>query len=299
MSAAIAPPASRNAPCPCDSGRRYKDCHGRVGQASAPPAAPGGTAAPEAEPSDTLTATMHAALAAQQEGRLDEAIALYDEVLRAQPGAFDAWHMRGVAHLLANRYDAAEADVARALALWPDNAQARKNLALIDGGRRNALDEEMLSRAVWPRFRPLVTDEPRDPLAGLGPGDRMFVVELGERVSDLCDRLVRVAGAAGAEAYRAVPGADGRIPDALTAALASAGPRDTIVAVGCRWPAGDWTLACAPRAIALVVDDVPLARIEDRLRELSGQARRRVRLVRGPGATTDLDPLPHAAMRDD
>ena len=50
MSAAIAPPASRNAPCPCDSGRRYKDCHGRVGQASAPPAAPGGTAAPEAEP---------------------------------------------------------------------------------------------------------------------------------------------------------------------------------------------------------------------------------------------------------
>jgi uncharacterized protein YecA (UPF0149 family) len=24
------PPASRNAPCPCGSGRRYKECHGAL-----------------------------------------------------------------------------------------------------------------------------------------------------------------------------------------------------------------------------------------------------------------------------
>ena len=30
MTAALAPPASRNAPCPCGSGRRYKDCHGAL-----------------------------------------------------------------------------------------------------------------------------------------------------------------------------------------------------------------------------------------------------------------------------
>ncbi len=26
----VAPPASRNAPCPCGSGRKYKHCHGAV-----------------------------------------------------------------------------------------------------------------------------------------------------------------------------------------------------------------------------------------------------------------------------
>ena len=28
--AAVAPPSSRNAPCPCGSGQRYKDCHGAL-----------------------------------------------------------------------------------------------------------------------------------------------------------------------------------------------------------------------------------------------------------------------------
>jgi preprotein translocase subunit SecA len=26
-----APPVSRNAPCPCGSGRKYKHCHGQLG----------------------------------------------------------------------------------------------------------------------------------------------------------------------------------------------------------------------------------------------------------------------------
>ena len=30
MSTSIAAPASRNAACPCGSGRRYKDCHGAL-----------------------------------------------------------------------------------------------------------------------------------------------------------------------------------------------------------------------------------------------------------------------------
>jgi len=39
MTAALAPPASRNAPCPCGSGKRYKDCHGALHAAAAAPLA--------------------------------------------------------------------------------------------------------------------------------------------------------------------------------------------------------------------------------------------------------------------
>jgi preprotein translocase subunit SecA len=28
---AVEPPASRNAPCPCGSGKKYKHCHGQLG----------------------------------------------------------------------------------------------------------------------------------------------------------------------------------------------------------------------------------------------------------------------------
>jgi hypothetical protein len=67
------------------------------------------------------------------------------------------------------------------------------------------------------------------------------------------------------------------------------------VALGGAWPAGDWTVACAPRAIALVVDGASVGDVEDRLRELSAQGRRRVRLAVAPGAGIDLSTLPHAA----
>ena len=49
----IAPPASRNAPCPCGSGRRYKECHGAL---AAPPAPA------------SIEAVLSAALAAHQAG---------------------------------------------------------------------------------------------------------------------------------------------------------------------------------------------------------------------------------------
>ena len=81
-----APPASRNAPCPCGSGRRWKECHGRA------------AAAPQVGPDGATTVSLQGALAAQQAGRVAEAIAIYDTVIASHPGLFDAWHMRGVAH---------------------------------------------------------------------------------------------------------------------------------------------------------------------------------------------------------
>jgi len=81
----VTPPASRNAPCPCGSGRHYKECHGAVG--TGPAAVPG--------PLDRLPTR---ALADQQAGRLERAIAACDEALALVPGHFDATQMLGVAH---------------------------------------------------------------------------------------------------------------------------------------------------------------------------------------------------------
>jgi len=70
----------RNDPCPCGSGKRYKECHGRLGGAG-----PG------------LDATIQRALAAHQQGRIDEAERGYREVLAQEPGHAIATHYLGLA----------------------------------------------------------------------------------------------------------------------------------------------------------------------------------------------------------
>jgi len=91
------PPASRNAPCPCGSGRRYKDCHGAL--AAALPS----THVGQAE-ADRLAAE---GLAAQQAGRLQQAETLYRAALARRPDFPDVQHMLGVVRM--ERGDYAEA----------------------------------------------------------------------------------------------------------------------------------------------------------------------------------------------
>ena len=78
--------------------------------------------------------------------------------------------------------------------------------------------------------------------------------------------------------------------DALT--LASAGAGDVIVCAGCSRPLGDWTLDSHARATTLVVDGADLPDVIDRLREASGQGRRRVRLAALARTAVETDPLP-------
>jgi hypothetical protein len=281
-----APPASRNAPCPCGSGRRYKDCHGR--SAAPPPAA----VTPPAD--EDVAARLRAALAAQQSGRVADAIAGYDAVIAARPELFDAWHMRGVAHFQRLEFDAAERDIRRALEIAPRLEAARGNLALVVQGRRIAEDEVALCREVLPRYGPLAVDPPVAPLAGVGPGDRVLVLDAAER-SDAADALARDAVSRGAcctrisvERGRAVGGDD-------AARLAACGAQDIVACAGTGRPFGDWTLHAHPRAIALVVVDGDLPSFVDRLREVSGQGRRRVRVALAAGAKLDLAAIPHWA----
>lgn len=246
---------------------------------------------PQVGPDGGILVRLQAALAAQQAGRIAEAIAIYDTVVASHPEIFDAWHMRGVAHFQLLAFDAAERDIRRALAIEPALDAARRNLELVIGGRRSMADVESLCRAVLPRYAALVVAPPVPPLDSVEAGSRVFVIDAGAP-TPIVDTLVRDAAERGAEVLTMTvePGRTIGGDDAL--ALASADSRDVVVCAGCSRPLGDWTLDSHSRATALVVDGPDLATMIDRLREVSGQGRRQVRLAAPSIAVIDPDPLP-------
>jgi len=69
----------RNDPCPCGSGKRYKECHGRL-----------------AEQGTGVDVLIQRALAAHQQGRIDDAERGYREVLAREPGNAIATHYIGL-----------------------------------------------------------------------------------------------------------------------------------------------------------------------------------------------------------
>jgi hypothetical protein len=132
---------NRNAPCPCGSGKRYKHCCGREGQAPAP-------------------ATRDQALAAQRAGRLGRAETLYRRALAENPDDVDCAHMLGVVQMERLRYrEALELlwEAAERTA-WA-SAPIRHNLGLALGKlmttEANARQAELLAEFVeWERSRP-------------------------------------------------------------------------------------------------------------------------------------------------
>jgi tetratricopeptide (TPR) repeat protein len=86
-----APRIFRNDPCPCGSGKRYKNCHGAL-------------ASPVAAPSEPVRRLLEGALAEQRAGRLTAAERLYREALALEPANADAMHMLGVVCMDRQRY---------------------------------------------------------------------------------------------------------------------------------------------------------------------------------------------------
>jgi tetratricopeptide (TPR) repeat protein len=74
----------RNDPCPCGSGLRYKECHGKLG-----------TAMPSAQPPG-IDALVQSALTLHQQGKIDAAEPLYREILLREPGNAIATHYLGM-----------------------------------------------------------------------------------------------------------------------------------------------------------------------------------------------------------
>lgn len=133
MQETVIAPASRNEPCPCGSGKRYKLCHGAV--------APTSTAADA--PSNAV-ALMHRALAAQQTGHLNEARTLYDQALAIDPEQADALHMRGVVSLMEGHPDTAIMYIEAAIARGLNNESTRYNRSLAVDAIRVQLSAKLL-----------------------------------------------------------------------------------------------------------------------------------------------------------
>lgn len=121
-------PVRRNDPCPCGSGQRYKDCHGRLGEAPPP--------APAPAPTDPR---IPQALQAHQQGRLDEAGALYRAVLESDPANAIATHYLGMIDWTGGRLAEAEAKLRASIAADASIPDFHNNLALLEGNLgRNA-----------------------------------------------------------------------------------------------------------------------------------------------------------------
>jgi len=117
---AASAPIRRNDPCPCGSGRRYKDCHGKLAAAPQPP--------------DTR---IRNALMAHQQGRVDEAERIYREILAREPHHPIATHYLGLAAWQRGDVGAAEERMRSALAADASIPDFHNNLGLLlrDTGR--------------------------------------------------------------------------------------------------------------------------------------------------------------------
>jgi tetratricopeptide (TPR) repeat protein len=78
-----------------------------------------------------LGQTIHEALTAHQQGRLDDAEKLYSRVLKAQPGNFDALHLLGMLNHQRGKSGEAYRLIAAALKVQPRSPDALSNLALV------------------------------------------------------------------------------------------------------------------------------------------------------------------------
>ncbi len=112
---------SRNTPCPCGSGKKYKQCCGSLADAAQAAAVP----APAPADSEAL---LREGWRHQSEGRLQQAAELYQKVLGAEPNNSDALNLLGTLALQAGRNDMAANLLEKAIATRPEVAVYHNNL---------------------------------------------------------------------------------------------------------------------------------------------------------------------------
>lgn len=281
------PPASRNAPCPCGSGRRYKECHGALDPASA-----------------NFDATMRAALAAQQDGRLVDAVAGYERALALVPEHFDALHMLGVVHFQRGEFETALGLIDRALAVRPGVPQAVFNRKLVQHGLAMRSAEAEMGRIVLPRLVRFVDTTAH----ALQPSAAQHLVlataEADREALDLAERALGWVGGGAVQRWRetgkpihrdAVRWSSAATPAAGTAIDVASGahPHDGhVVIVGVERPPSAWWPHCTPQRVTLVVASDRADFLAVRIRELAGDGRRQVALAYGDASLARRCRLP-------
>ena len=117
------PAVGRNDPCPCGSGKRFKNCHGALESDVRP------NTAPESGELQQLK-QLKQALALHQQGDSNGAEALYRSVLVIEPDNALAQHFLGVIHYQRRELTAALPLLERSVAASPDEPEFRNNLGL-------------------------------------------------------------------------------------------------------------------------------------------------------------------------
>lgn len=104
--------------------------------------------------------------AAHQMDRLDDAMAIYRQVLDLEPEQPDAWHLTGVIHGARKEHDQAIACIRRALAAKPDDAVYLSNLGIAySGAGRHAEAAEA--------YRQSLAADPRQPAVAYNLGNAL------------------------------------------------------------------------------------------------------------------------------
>ena len=140
---ALQRPVSRNDPCPCGSGKRFKDCHGSL-RGDTPTAIPSNGprrsryrpagddwAGLDADACDRLGVLMEAALKHQLEQQMRDAERLYRAVLEEAPRSHDALHMLAVVRLGLGDFIDAERLIRSAMPLRPSYAAIEQNWSIV------------------------------------------------------------------------------------------------------------------------------------------------------------------------
>jgi len=125
-----------NDPCPCGSGKKFKRCciHQSAAMTTATkPSRPG------------ISELMNLALAHHQAGRLQQAIQIYQQILRSDPEHADALHYAGLAAHQTGQPDKAIALMMRSIQRAPGNSYYFLNLGQVHEAR---LDPGELERAI-------------------------------------------------------------------------------------------------------------------------------------------------------
>lgn len=241
----------RNAPCPCGSGKRFKNCHGAVGSSSSN------------EASETVakrTATMHAALDYQRRGELGSAKILYEEVLEDDPNNFDVLHMLGVVEYQRKSYYRAEQLILRALEVSPYVEAAQSNLALVRAslGLERELCKSILSHLAQKhanRAAPIYPHPVQFVICRENDGER----HLARQCRGSLEAAMEKDG--GLPVWTQQP--DGSVASRIPIAGAPTG--GTIVFVGTHFVPGEWIKKAAAEHIVLICDESDVCEIHDRL----------------------------------
>ena len=272
----IAP--ARNAPCPCGSGKRYKDCHGALAAPADPPA---GDVA--------MRQRMAAALAAQQAGRHPEAIALYEAVIAQYPRTFDALHMLGVVHFQRGDFERAHELVTSARSIMPFDAAARHNLQLIESALEHRVIERTICRETLPRLAKRCIARP-------SPGDRWrwrgTTPDLIVSKADMHDAWValeRLASWLGAAPTLwlhpgAPPAASGPPTRTIDTGAGVLPQQRVAIFYGADMSPAPWYASAQATDVALYCDDDDPCTLVDRIAELAREGRTPLHLLFGSRA---------------